>query len=186
VIPPGQSFRGDGDADNPTDIDGNGDSDAASVGGPDNDSDAPTRASYDFPDADDRATFAYGQQPSVQSRRAIAGLVRRYYAAASVKDGSTACSMLMPGLAGSVVEDYARAPGPSYLRGGTTCAAVMSKFFQHDREQLREAVTVVAVRVDGGEAHVVLSSRAMRASVVSLVRRRGVWRLQELIGRPLP
>lgn len=186
VIPPGQSLRGDGDADNPSDIDGNGDSDSASVGGPDNDNDAPTRASYDFPDSDDRAIFVYGRPPSAVTRRAITNLVKRYYAAASSDDGAAACPMISPGLAGSVAEDYGQAPGPSYLRGGRTCPAVMSKLFQHYRGQLQEAITVVAVRVDGGEAHTVISSRRMPASVVFLVRRVGSWRLQELLGQPLP
>lgn len=186
VIPPGQHLRGDGDADNPTDIDGNGDSDSASVGGPDNDNDNPTRASYRFPDNDDKATFAYGHPPSAAERRVISSAVKRYYAAASVGDGAAACSLLLPSIVRSVPEDYGQAAGPSYLRGAKTCQAVMSMLFQHFHEQLAEAITVVEVRDKGSSAQVVLSSRAMPASSIFLVRQGSSWKFPQLIGQPLP
>ena len=186
AIPPGQSLRGDGDADNPSDIDGNGDSDGASVGGADNDSDNPTHESYDFPDKDDKATFAYGHRPSAAARRAIASVVKRYYVAASADDASTACAMLLPSLANSLAEDYGRAPGPSYLRGSTTCQAVMSKLFRHAGERLTEAITVVEVRVEGDHAQVVFSSRKMPASIILLMRQGSSWRVQETLGQSLP
>ncbi|MGA9285480.1 MAG: hypothetical protein WBV85_08555 [Solirubrobacteraceae bacterium] len=186
VIPPGQRLRGDGDADNPNDVDGNGDSDAASVGGPDHDSDSPTRAGYKFPDSDDKATFAFGHSPSTSDRRAIVGVVRRYYAAAAAGDGAEACTLLVPSFAGSVVEDYGGASGPSYLQGGKTCQAVLAMLFRHFHGELAEAITMVEVRVEAGAAQVVISSRTMPASRVLLARQGNSWKVSELLGQPLP
>ncbi|MFZ2114906.1 MAG: hypothetical protein WAU77_14380 [Solirubrobacteraceae bacterium] len=185
AIPPGQSLRGDGDADNPSDIDGNGDNDTAATGGPDRDNDSPTRASYDFPDRDDKVTFAYGHPPSATVGRAISTVVKRYYAAASMDDGAAACSLLIASLAHAVPEDYGQA-GPSYLRGGKTCQAVLSMLFQHFHEQLTEAVTVVEVRVEDSDAQVVFSSRKMPASHIFLVGQGHSWKVSALIGQPLP
>jgi len=186
VIPQGQPVRGDGDADNPNDVDGNGDSDAASVGGADEDNDSPTRVSYDFPDADDKATFAYGHSPSAAVRRVLSRVVKRYYAAAAAGDGITACSMLISSLVRSAPADYGGRDGPPYLHGAKTCAAVLSALFAHFRGELAEAVTVVEIRMSGRNAQVVLSSRKMRASRVFLERQGRSWKLPELLGQPLP
>lgn len=185
-IPLGQALRGDGDVDNPGDIDGNGDRDYTSQGGKDGDSDGPTRESYDFPDSDDRATFAYGHRPSTTEARAISGVVRMYYAAASAGDGSAACGLLLPSFASSLPESYGGPGGPSYLRGGSTCAAIMSGLFRTFRSELGEAITVVEVRVAGDRAQVVIGSRRMRASSISLARAGGAWKVADIIGQPLP
>ncbi|MGA9876285.1 MAG: hypothetical protein WBQ21_10790 [Solirubrobacteraceae bacterium] len=186
AIPPGQSVRGDGDADNPEDIDGNGDSDSASVGGPDNDNDSPTPQSYDFPDEDDKSTFAYGRKPNGVLGNAIASTIKRYYAAASAEDGAAACSLLLPSFAGAVPEDYGQTGGPSYLRGNKTCQAVLSTLFRHLHAQLAEAIKVVEVRVKGGTAQVVFSSRSMPASHIFLLREGNSWKVSALLGQPLP
>jgi hypothetical protein len=181
-IPSGQPFRGDGDADNPSDIDGNGDVDP----GRDSDNDYPTPNSYMFPDADDKATFAFGHWPSAAEARAIANVVRRYYAAGSVGDGIAACSLLSTSFVRSVPESYGQASGPPYLRGAKSCASVIEMLFGHFHEELSEAVTVVEARVDGNEAQVVLGSRKMRASHVFLMREGRSWKVQELLGQVLP
>jgi hypothetical protein len=179
AIPPGQSLRGDGDADNPGDEDGNGDIDPE-----DGDSDYPVPESYRFPDNDDKATYAYGRRPSAGAARAIQSVVERYYAAASAGDGATGCSLLPPIMARSVPEDYGQS-GPSSERG-KTCQAVLSRIFLDSHEPLAEAITVVEVRVSGSMAQAVFSSRKMRASSIFLIRQGGVWKVQELLGRPLP
>jgi hypothetical protein len=182
VIPPGQSLRGDGDADNPNDIDGNGDSDSSA----DKDNDNPTPESYRFPDKDDKATFAYGHSPSAAGGRAIASIVKRYYAAASAGDGAAACSLLLPSLARSVPEDYGKSAGLSYLLGAKTCKMVLSMLFQHFHSQLAEAIQVVEVRVMGSSAQVVLSSKTMPASNIFLLRQSNSWKVEEILGQPLP
>jgi hypothetical protein len=186
VIPPGQPVRGDGDADNPTDIDGNGDSDSAAVGGADQDNDSPTRASYDFPDADDRATFTYGHAPSAMDVRAIVRLVKRYYAAAAAGDGGRACALMLPAFAISVGQDFGRGNGPTYLGAGTNCPSVLELEFAHVRGELTEAVRVFSVRVHGIRAQAIVSSRRLRASSIDAVRQGGVWKIDALVGVPLP
>lgn len=180
-IPPGQRVRGDGDADNPGDIDGNGDIDPE-----DSDSDYPVPSSYRFPDPDDRATMLYGHSPRPAERAAIASIVKRYYAAATAGEGAVACSLLPSGLARSVPEDYGQSSGPSYLRGGKTCPAVMSMLFEHFHTELAEAPEILDVRVERANAQVVLASRTMRASSFQLNRGTGSWKAQEMLGQPLP
>jgi hypothetical protein len=186
VIPPGQAVRGDSDADNPTDIDGNGDSDAASVGGADSDNDNPTPQSYRFPDSDDGPSFAFGHAPSVAVRGAIAGVVKRYYAAAATSDGARACPLLMPAVARSLPESYGGPLAPVYMRGAKTCAAVLSLIFSHDHTQLADAIELFSVRVEGEDARVIFSSRTMPASSVLLTGQGGTWRLVEISAQPLP
>jgi hypothetical protein len=179
VIPPGQSLRGDSDADNPSDTDGNGDVDK------DGDNDNPTPQSYKFPDEDDKATFAYGHPTGTAEGRTIKAVVQSYYAAAAKSNGVAACALLYPSLAGAIAEDYGQA-GPAYLRGGKTCQAVMSMLFKHSHEELAEAITVVDVRLSGERAQAILSSRSMPASNIFLHRNGDSWKVDSLLGKPLP
>lgn len=181
VIPRGQHLRGDGDADNPGDIDGNGDVDTT-----DTDSDYPTSASYKFPDADDRTTFAYGHPASGPDARVIAGVVKRYYAAASASDGAAACLLLLPSFARSVPEAYGENGGPSYLHGAKSCPVLTSMLFRHFHKELAEPITIVEARVEGSNAQVVLSSRKLPASHIFLAHQGRSWRIQELLSQPLP
>jgi hypothetical protein len=180
AIPAGQRDRGDGDADNPGDIDGNGD-----VDGEDGDSDYPVPDSYKLPDADDRATFAYGHAPSATQRKAISLTVKRYYAAAAVEEGAAACALLSPNLARSIPEDYGQGAGPAYLRGGKTCAGVMSMLFKHSHKELTQVIDVIDVRVNRTDAQVVLSSPSLRAGSILLTRLGSAWRMRELLDVPL-
>ncbi len=185
VIPPGQWVRGDGDADNPSDIDGNGDSDAASVGGPDTDEDAPVPAGYRFPDRDDRQAFAYGHAPGAATLRAVGTVVRRYFAAASAANGAAACVLLEPGLARTVPEDNAGPRDPAYVRGAKSCPEVLARLFAHYHEELAAPVTVYAVRVLGAEAHAIVASRTLPAGSVFLIHRGHAWQLERLLSEPL-
>jgi hypothetical protein len=190
AIPPGQSVRGDGDADNPSDIDGNGDNDLKTTSvdhaTSDGDNDNPTPASYRYPDLDDHAVLSYGEAPSVLVSRKIAGLIRAYYRAAADADGSTACVLIVPSVARSVPEDYGSGAGPSYLRGGKTCAAVMTMLFKHDHPELSTPPKLMSIRVKGDEGQVVLASRVLSANLLYLRRQAGLWRVEELLGEPLP
>ncbi len=180
-VPPGQRYRGDGDADNPSDIDGNGDVDP----GRDSDNDYPTAESYRFPDVDDKPIVDFGHRARSAQSRAITSIVTRYYAAGVAGEGAAACSLLLAAVARSVPESYG-AGGPAYLHGARTCAAVVNALFSHFASELTEAPVVLLVRVEGEEARVVLASRKLRASHISLARQGGSWHIQELIGSPLP
>jgi hypothetical protein len=108
-------------------------------------------------------------------------LVSNYYAAAAAEDGAKACSLLMPFIAESAVEDLGRDSGTR----GRTCAAVMSRLFKG-----RHAVVVgesaslkfYAVRASPRKAVTVLSF-ANLPEVRVLAERRdagGAWRVLNL------
>jgi hypothetical protein len=185
-VPPGQRVRGDGDADNPRDIDGNGDSDSARVGGPDTDLDAPVPAGYRFPDTDDRQAFAYGHAPDAATHRAIEGVVRRYFAAAAAWNGGIACGLLEPGRARTLPADFAGPSAPAYMRGASTCAAVLERLFKHDNEELSGAISLFSVRVEGAEARAIIASWTLRAGEAFLVHRGHSWWMGKLLSEPLP
>jgi hypothetical protein len=180
-IPPGQRVRGDGDADNPGDGDGNGDVDPE-----DGDSDYPVPSSYRFPDPDDRETLAFGRAASPAQRGAVAAVLQRYYAAAAAGDGTLDCSLLIRALANSAAEDYAGAGSPTYMRGAKTCPAVLERTFRQSHQELVAPIEVYAVRVAGSKARAVVSSKTLRASMIGLAREGGSWRVQTLLGLPLP
>jgi hypothetical protein len=178
AIPRGQKVRGDGDADNPGDRDGNGDIDPE-----DNDSDEPVPASYRFPDSDDRSVFAWGRPVPGATRAAIAGVLKRYYAAAARGDGLAACQLFTPLLAHGAASEYTL-PGQSHHF--PTCAALMSAMFAQSRQELSAPISVIAVRGQGRQARAIVASRTLRASSVLLQRQGSNWRLLALSGVVLP
>ncbi len=184
-IPPGQHVRGDGDADNPSDIDGSGDSDSARVGGADNDQDAPVPDSYRFPDADDAQALAFGRAASAGERAAIEAVVKRYFAAAAAANGAAACGLLEPALPRTLPEDNAGPREPAYVRGAKTCPEVLTRTFAHFHAELAAPISVHTVRVQGSEAHAILASRTLRAGVAFLVRQRGAWWMVQLFSQTL-
>jgi hypothetical protein len=181
ALPAGQAIESDGDSDNPKDVDGNPDPDTTDL-----DNDNYTPGSYLYPDTDDKETLAYGKVPSSAERTEIANVVTRYYAAAAKADGAAACALIVPSLTKSIPRDYGSGAGPSYLRGGKTCAAVLTKLFKHDAGELAEPPTLVSMRVKGAAGQVVLGSRILAASLLDVSRQGHTWRIQGLLGSPLP
>jgi hypothetical protein len=171
----------DGDADNPRDIDGDGQD-----GSEDSDDDSKTPESYTYHDHDDSAILGYGHPAGVADGRAVTAAVKRYYAAAAVHDGATACSLILLSIASSVPETYAQRAGPPYLRGGKTCQAVMTKLFRHLHSRLAGTIEVTGVRVNGDGAEALLGSTTMHASDVMLKREGGTWKFEALLGSTLP
>ena len=152
----------------------------------DTDNDRADNAKKGYYDPDDGEVLTYGRAPSAAEERELGVLVRRYYAAAAAFDGAAACSMLKPTLADSLPEDYGRAPGPAYLRGSKTCAAVLSRLFEHTHREVPSAPYVTGVRIRGDEALVVLGSRIAPASFVILQREGSTWKIANLLADPLP
>lgn len=140
---------------------------------------------YLYHDKDDSATVGYGHQASVSVTTAVAAVVKSYYAAAVSGQGATACSLIAPGLAQSIPEDYARAPGPAYLRGAKSCPIVMSLLFGRIHARLTTSFVVTDVRLEGEQAIALLGSATMPASKISLQREHGVWWIDALIGTQL-
>jgi hypothetical protein len=131
--------------------------------------------------------YAYGYPASAADRSTVTALVRGYYAAAAADDGTTGCSLIYSLFAEEIPEVYGEPPGPPSLRG-TTCAAVVSKLFErHHQEMIVDHATlkVIAVRVKGRRALVMLSfeHRPMREIMVRLERR--TWKIGELLDNAL-
>jgi hypothetical protein len=179
----GRALRGDEDHDliGDSDQDNNADNDHD----PSADYKTNTEAG-DYHDEDDGDLAVYGHTAGKADTRTITALVKRYYVAAAAGDGAAACSMIGSTLAETIPEDYGREPGPSYLRGGKTCQAVASLLFKHLHSQTTGAVQVTNVLVTGSHALALFGSRTMPASDIALKRERGVWKIDGLIGGPLP
>jgi hypothetical protein len=170
--------------------DGDGDNSRANHEDTDGDSADEYETTYDngnYHDSDDGLILSYGHSASASDTRAIAAIVERYYSAAATGNGAQACSMMVPAFGAAVAEDYGRgSAGPSYLRGATTCRAVMSLLFEHLHANLAGALAVTGVRVKGDTAYAFIGSRTMPASYI--VAQRGVsgWKFTALLGEALP
>ncbi|HEY5194247.1 MAG TPA: hypothetical protein VIJ39_10305 [Solirubrobacteraceae bacterium] len=139
-----------------------------------------------YHDDDDAVIVDYGHPASAADRQVITALVRRYQAAAVAGDGAMSCSMLTPSFARAIPEDYGRPPGPSYLRGGKTCAAIMSKILLRSRAEVTTSFAVTGVRAEGDRAYALLGSAVVPASYVQVERKNGSWRVATLLSHPLP
>lgn len=142
-------------------------------------------ANAGFLDFDDGIVADFGRPASAADARATTTLVKRYFAAGAAENGAAGCSMLYRTYADSVVEDDGSSAGPSYQRG-STCAIVMDKVFTDLQTELTEPTEVVAVRVNGPMAYVLLGSTTRPASYVRLRREGGEWKLYGVTQRPLP
>jgi hypothetical protein len=139
-----------------------------------------------YHDGDDRGVLTFGHAASSADTRAIAAVVERFYAAAAAGEGATACASMVSSVARAVPNDYRQAPGPSYLYGGRTCRAVMSRAFKYLRREMTFAVEVSGARVNGDEGIALLGSRTMPASEIRVRREHGVWKIDALFGAALP
>jgi hypothetical protein len=135
---------------------------------------------------DDRTIYVYGHAASAADRQAVTAVVKRYYVAAAADDGATACSLIVSTLARAIPEDYGQASGPSYLRGGETCQAIMLKMFIHFHSQLAGTIEVTGVRVKRNHAFALLRSSTFPFVYTELEHEGGVWKVQRLLGAVLP
>ena len=140
---------------------------------------------HGYRDPDDASVLARGHAPSAVEAAALAAVAKRYFAAAAARDGAAACALLVPGMASSVPEDYGRPPGPAYLRGAS-CAAVMTRLFEHERAKYAGATQVTSERLAGPQAWVFVGSRTMTARYLTLEREGRSWRVVGLVGTTLP
>jgi hypothetical protein len=174
-------IRPDGDGDNPADSDADSEKyPPPSPDGKDKDEDIDNdRATVDsrrYPDGDDEFVLDYGRPAAHAEARLLTGIVKRYYALAAAGKATQACSLLPQGMTREYYELYR----PAYLaEDDKTCREIVSRVFAHFRVRLAEPVRVVAVRVKGTTAWVVIGSQVMPASRVTLMRQHGTWRIQE-------
>jgi hypothetical protein len=144
-------------------------------------------ASHDDTNHNDLSSF--GRPAGAGDERAIATVVKRYYATALNGDGAKGCSMLYSILAETAAEDYAVAGGPTYLRGATSCQAVMSALFSHFHAQLAIEVPkfgVTHVFLKGRHGLVVLSFADLPERELPVIREGNVWKIASLLDRELP
>jgi hypothetical protein len=130
---------------------------------------------------DDEHVLDFGHAANAADSQTITALVRHYFAAAAAEDGATACSLLAPFIAESVVENYGRAPA---LRG-KTCAAVMAKLFKHHHQELANkdaTLKVIRVGVEGDKSLVALEFPTIPEVRQVTARRNGnAWKLLTLL-----
>jgi hypothetical protein len=172
------SFRGDEDDDDEVRLEtpeGAFDNDG------DTDNDAKDNVDRSYHDGDDARFVHFGHAARAADRRAITALVERYYAAAAAGDGATACALTYSILAESLPQDYGSAPGPAYLRGAKTCAAVLSGLFKHLHANVSAPRTVTGVRVGRKRRLVILGSPILPESMAEVRPERGVWKMDSVL-----
>jgi hypothetical protein len=138
-----------------------------------------------YHDRDDTTIVAFGHVTDGAVTSTVTKLVEHYYAAAAQGHAADACSMLLPAVAHTAAQTYAQA-GPAYLRGAKTCPEATAALFTHLRRDLAAKRVVSGVRANGDQAFALLGSNTAPADYISLVRARGSWWIDELIGEPLP
>jgi hypothetical protein len=181
----GPRYLNDGDKD-PTN-----DEDSDDIGGKKVDEDNDLREDHlpaqnqSYHDGDDDLV-RFGKPASAADRRAITSVFKRYQAAAVAEDGITACHLLYSSFAEAIPEDYGQPPGPSYLRGGKTCQAIMTMLFRHSHDELTSAFDVTGVRVVRNQGVALLGSKKAPASYLDMRRERGLWKVGALIAISLP
>jgi hypothetical protein len=173
------TLLGDGDHDNPADIDG----DEYEDGDPDSDANVAPKS---YRDSDDGAITGFGVAADAADERAITARVKRYYTALTDGSGLKACASMLPGLANTIAESYGGAGGPSYLHGANSCSAVVALAAAHLRHELAGAVQVTGVRVSGAQAYALVGSTTMPAGYIQLRHEAGTWKVATLVALRLP
>jgi hypothetical protein len=140
----------------------------------------------DFGNDDKPLLGTYRGRPSPATARAVAGLVKRYYAASAAGEGARACALLASGLAAGVAAQYGRG-GRSRGEG---CATSMTGLLGAQRETLLgedvATMRVSAVHLDGDFALAVLLFKTAPESNILLEREGRAWRIGELFGNYMP
>lgn len=144
----------------------------------DEDKDNPGKGYYD---GDDSSIRYYGQAASASDARAVTELVERYYAAAASEDGVRACALTYYIDVETLPEQYGQPPGPLWLRGASTCRAVLSRVFKHFRRELTVAVQVIGVRVSNDRADALVGFKTLPAGVAKARREGGAWKVDGLL-----
>lgn len=140
-------------------------------------------------DKNNSSTQDFGHAASPSDARMITALIKRYYAAAAVEDGTKACSMIYSTIEESVPEDYGQSPpGQPYMRG-TTCPAVLTLLFKHFHPQITvelPKLKVARVRLVEHHGVVVLNFGTMPEREISVAREGHTWKVDALLDGEVP
>jgi hypothetical protein len=134
-------------------------------------------------DTHNSGALDFGHRADASDQRAIAALVKRYYAAALAQDGAKGCSMIYSTLAEAIPEDYSQTPGVPYMRGAKTCATAMTLLFKHYHPLLvleLPKLDVRRVRLEERHGLALLSFGALPEREISVTREGRTWKLTEL------
>jgi hypothetical protein len=149
----------------------------------DHDTDDDRSYGKEAPD-DARAVLAeYGSEAGQADERAIAALVKSYYAAAAAGDGAKACSLLTRSLAATLAESSGRSAGKG-------CAAPLSRLFEQQHTHLLAddvaTMVVTAVHIKGNAGLAVLGFRRAPEGSTIVEREGGAWRINALLDNEMP
>jgi hypothetical protein len=148
-----------------------------------NDNDDHTNPPAPADDPNNGSARNYGHAASAADTRAITTLLERYYAIALAGEGVKACPMIDSGLVKAVPLDYGKL-GPSYLRGGKTCAAVLSLLFQHEHQKLAAEVPqlkFLSMRLESNHGLVLLGFGSLPERLITVVHEGSVWKVAMLL-----
>jgi hypothetical protein len=145
----------------------------------------------DTDDNNHRSTEAFGHAAGAADARAIAALVRRYYAIALSGNGARGCALLYSTMEEAVGEDYGGpggGPPPSGSR--RACPEVLDELFAREHARLALLVPKLAVRrVRVFERHglVFLSfGPHLPERLITAMREGSIWRMEALSDSELP
>jgi len=153
----------------------------------DDDKDNDVGASHD--DTSNNRVLDFGHPADASDKRAIATLVKRYYATALADDAARGCSMIYSTLAEAIPEDYGEPGGPEYMLGVKTCPAAMSALFKHFHSQLEVEVPklqITHVLIKGRKGIVVLGFGTLPEREILVDREAHVWKIAALLDSELP
>jgi hypothetical protein len=139
-------------------------------------------------DDNNSAVRDFGSPATAAEAHAISALLRRYYATAAAGNGALACSMILASIVKAVPLNYG-VYGPTYMRGGKTCAQVLVRLFAHEHRRLLAEtahMTVTSVRLQGDLGLAMLGFSGLRERQISLQREHVTWKLAALLDGELP
>jgi hypothetical protein len=127
---------------------------------------------------DKRVLATYGGRARPATARAIAALVRRYYAASLAADGASACALLDASLAKALA---AQSGAP---RSPAACAAALSPLLaqehQHVLSEDPATMTVIGVYANGVIGLALVGFRNAPESDLLLAREAHAWKIDSL------
>jgi hypothetical protein len=137
------------------------------------------------PSSDDQQEMGSAVRHGASSadKRAITSIVRRYYAAAAIGDGTKGCSLLASSLATAITTQQSQL-------ANRTCAASLARLFkqQHQHLTAENATTMVVtgVHVSKTVGFVTLGFKKQPEGELVIQREDGTWKINALFDSPLP
>jgi hypothetical protein len=138
------------------------------------------------PKQDDEQILAlYGGKAPAAEARAIAALVKRYYAASVAGNGAGACALLSPGVVAGVVA----LQQSQTARGSSACATAIAPLLAHQHQRLlaEEPATMVVTGVyaKGELGLALLGFRSAPESDIVVAREGHVWKIDSVFDNQL-